>query len=47
MLVNTKTSCFFRPAGHRDCINTLVGSGGDVNSKDKKVLVGSVHSYIV
>ena len=24
-------------SGHRECINTLVGSGGDVNTKDKKV----------
>ena len=31
--------CCFLSIGHRDCINTLVGSGADVNSKDKKVLV--------
>ena len=23
--------------GHQDCINTIVGSGGDINAKDKKV----------
>ena len=23
-------------SGHRDCINSLVGSGADVNTKDKK-----------
>ena len=47
LLVNTGSSFFFPPVGHRDCISTLVGSGADVNSKDKKVLVGSIHSYIV
>ena len=34
---STHTHTHIFSTGHRDCINTLVGSGADVNAKDKKL----------
>ena len=37
MAIHVHVCIFIISLGHQDCINALVGSGADINAKDKKV----------